>query len=112
MTEVNTVAKERRMGGKTIGKWKVELIALGKNDEDTAKAFNSRAEKEGYDYRVDAAKVAQWRAGPKKKRGTRSPRTARTPATSSNGEGSVLPALKALVALVGKEGAKSLIDGL
>jgi hypothetical protein len=96
------MAKLKKAPGFLIGRWKKEAIAVNQraSDEDLAKIINETARKQGYDYKITPDKV----------------RTKTTlPATQAvvvQTAGILTDNLQSFVQLVGKEGAKEIVEDI
>ena len=112
-------AKElKKAGGRLIGTWKQQAIAdnPGASDEELAKIINETALKGGYDYTIAPEKVrtltrpAQ-KAGPAPKE---APAVAppKSAPPKSKGEGALMDNLSLIVGLVGKDGAKDILENM
>jgi hypothetical protein len=112
------MAKLKKAPGRIIGRWKEEAIRAnpGASDEDLAKIVNEMASKQGYGYKIAPEKVRTKtkKAGPKPaptRAHTPTPAPKPTPVTS-RAEGALMADLRAFVGLVGKEGARVLLNDI
>jgi len=103
----------KRVSGGHVRSWRkaaFEELPNGSND-DIASRVNALASKAGFTgYSVGPEQVAKWRSAPAPGKPGRKPK--KGTATNNGGEGEAIPVLRQLVQLVGKEGAKRLIDTL
>ena len=105
--------------GQNIGIWKQQAIAdnPGASDEELAKIINETALNRGYDYTIAPEKVrtltrpAQKAAPAPKEAPAAAPAPKSAPA-KSKGEGALMDNLSPIVGLVGKEGAKDILENM
>ena len=109
----------KKAGGRLIGIWKQQAIAdnPGASDEKLAKIINETALKGGYDYTIAPEKVrtltrpAQ-NATPAPKEAPEAAPTPKSAPAKSQGEGALMDNLSLIVGLVGKEGAKDILENM
>jgi hypothetical protein len=112
------MAKLKKAPGRVIGRWKEDAINAnpGASDADLAKIVNEMASKQGYDYRITPEKVRTKTKKPgQKPTPTRAPTPAPAPrpsAVTTQAEGALMADLRAFVSLVGKEGARVLLNDI
>jgi hypothetical protein len=107
-------AKElRKAPPRLIGTWKQDAIAANPSasDEQLAKIINAKAAAEGYDYTISPERVRMTAAQPAEKADSSVP-AARPAAAKTQAAGALTDNLQAFVQLVGKEGAKEIVEDM
>ena len=113
-------AKElKRPGGRMIGMWKQQVVAdnPGASDEELANIIHELALTQGFDYTIRPEKVrtltrpAQ-KAAPAPKEAPPAAPAPRSAPAKSKVEGALLGNLSTFVGLVGKEGAKDILENM
>ena len=102
--------KAKRAGGRLIGNWKQDAITAnpGASDEDLARIINEMARLQGYDYTIAPSKVRTKTTKPAAK--PMSPAAPSTPRAPSQIGGALRQDLQTFVGLVGKEGARDILN--
>jgi hypothetical protein len=119
-TESVPMKELKKAGGRLIGTWKQQAIADNPraSDEELAKIIHEMALIQGYDYTIAPEKVRTLtRPAPKAARTTEeaAPATAPAPKSAppkSMADGALMDNLSTFVGLVGKDGAKDILENM
>ena len=109
----------KKAPGRLISSWKQQVVAEnpGASDEELAKIIHEMALTQGYNYTIAPEKVrTKTRPTPKAASTPKeAPATAPTPKSApakSQGEGALMGNLSLIVGLVGKDGAKDILENM
>jgi hypothetical protein len=108
------MAKQRKIGGRTVAAAKAKVLEAHPNasPEEKADAFNKLMAAEGHSYRIDADRVKRkWGTA---RRAAKIKRTKRVPSRNGtpSSEGEATRVLQDLVRLLGRDATKRLVDSI